>query len=142
MAHYILHYSQGYRSLHRTYANCLVCNRYSECEISVLERGWNFFFKRLSETPEAYYFDWATCDHRVALLRKSDVDRYKEQQVLTEAFRIPRPDDMKITPVGSPIRKFTLKHYLQFAVLILLGLGLGVLLIYVMDLLGYHGPLF
>jgi hypothetical protein len=112
MGHFIFHYSKGYRSLHKKHWHCLICNKYSECEITVLENAFQVFFKTIKDYPEAYLFDWAECDHRVGIFDKEDVKRYKEEQVLTDNFSIPNRRDMKISFVRSPIRKLTLKHYL------------------------------
>jgi hypothetical protein len=142
IGHIILGYSKGYRKLHKKFGYCLTCNKYSECEITVLERTLKVFFKTLRDYPEAYLFDWAECDHRVGIFDQEDVKRYKEDDVLTERYSIPSRKVMKISYVRSPIRKFTFKHYLQLAIIIIISIILGVLLVIALDKIGYHGPIF
>jgi hypothetical protein len=142
IGHIIFGYAKGYRKLHRKYGYCLTCNKYSECEISVLEKTLRLFFRTIRDYPEAYLFDWAECDHRVGIFKPEDIQRYKAEQVETNFFAIPDRRDMEIQYVRSPIRKFTLKHYLQLAVVIAITIVLSILLITFLEKIGFHGPIF
>jgi hypothetical protein len=97
ISHLFLGFSKGYRKLHKKYGYCLMCNKYSECEITVLESTLKMFTKTIRDNPEAYLFDWAECDHRVGIFNKEDVKRYKEEQVLTENYAIPYKQAYKIS---------------------------------------------
>ena len=86
----------AYDKLNKTHAKCLICGRYSECDI--MHYGYYFFFLRFRSkfSNEQFWFSWYQCQHRAILFDKQDVDRYRQEQMETGILSVPYYSNMKL----------------------------------------------
>ncbi|HEY2980100.1 MAG TPA: hypothetical protein VGJ22_02880 [Anaerolineales bacterium] len=90
------------------------------------------FYIKIKTLDEQFIFDWEKCNHRAVLYDKVDVSRYKLEQVDTGNLGVPYYHDMKLQKMVMPKKIAAWK----IAVIVVLGLALGVLLAMLLDRLG------
>ena len=120
----------SYKKVNKTQAKCPVCGEYSEVQILRYTKARHIFYIKIKILDERYIFDWAKCNHRAILFDPQDVSRYKQEQVETGIFSVPYYQNMKLYRMEMPKKVPTISMIL----VVLLGLALGVLLVYLQDL--------
>jgi hypothetical protein len=120
----------SYKKINKTPAKCLVCGEFSECQILKYVKAHHVFYIKVKILDEQFIFDWAKCNHRAVLFDEQDVSRYKREQVETGILSVPYYQNMKLRMMEMPKNVSTLSIIL----VVILGLALGVLLVYLKEL--------
>ena len=94
--------THSYKKINKTPAKCLVCGKFSECQILKYEEGIHVFFFSVKILKEVFLFDWAKCNHRAALYDKADIARYQAAHIETGTRSVPYYHDMKIQTMPIP----------------------------------------
>jgi len=123
----------SYDWINKTPAKCLVCGEYSECQIIKYERSIHVFFAKVKVLDEQFLFDWEKCNHRAILFDKQDVSRYKQEQVDTGILSVPYFQNMKLQMTVIPKRMPAIRLALLIIAALILGVLLGVLIVFVFD---------
>ncbi len=97
----------SYKRVNKTQAKCLVCGKYSECQILKHEKARHISYVKIKVLGEQFIFDWAKCNHRAVLFDKQDVSRYKQKQVETGILSVPYYQNMKLHQMEMPKRVST-----------------------------------
>ena len=117
----------SYKKLKKTPAKCLVCGEYSDCQIIHYKESVHLFFITIKILNEQFWFDWDKCNHRAVLFDKSDVARYKQEQVETGILLVPYYQNMKLQKMTMPKKVPIIHIVLVLIALTILGILVAIL---------------
>jgi hypothetical protein len=98
----IVGFLYDYKRLNKTQGRCFICNEVSECTITHYKKSFHLFYIPIKRTEEQFIFEWEKCNHRGIFTQKRDIDRYKEEQVVTNLLNVPYYHDMKPILTNKP----------------------------------------
>jgi hypothetical protein len=94
-----------YKILNKSQGRCFICDEVSECTITHYKKSLHILLIPIKKTEEQFIFEWEKCNHRGIFTQKRDIDRYKEEQVVTNILNVPYYHDM------NPILTYKQNYY-------------------------------